>query len=65
LPGLIASHAHAEGDHVAAGERLSVIEAMKMESNVTAPLAGRIKKIHLAAGEQVETGDLLITLESS
>ncbi len=65
LPGLIASHAHAEGDHVAAGERLCVIEAMKMESNVTAPLEGRIKKIHLAIGEPVETGDLLITLEPS
>ncbi len=63
LPGLLASHAHAEGDHVAAGEPLSVIEAMKMESNVTAPVDGRIKKIHIAAGEQIETGDLLITLE--
>ena len=65
LPGLIASHTHSEGEHVVAGERLSVIEAMKMESNVTAPLEGRIKKIHIGAGEQVETGDLLITLESA
>jgi pyruvate carboxylase len=65
LPGLIASHSHSEGDHVAAGERLTVIEAMKMESNVTAPLEGRIKTIHLGAGEHVETGDLLITLEPS
>jgi len=40
-----------------------VIEAMKMESNVTAPIAGRIKKIHLPQGSQIETGDLLITLE--
>ena len=63
LPGLLASHAHAEGDTIAAGEPLSVIEAMKMESNVTAPVDGRIKKIHIAAGEQIETGDLLITLE--
>ncbi|MEZ4289521.1 MAG: pyruvate carboxylase [Myxococcota bacterium] len=63
LPGLIASHSHAEGDAVPAGERLCVIEAMKMESNVTAPIAGRIKKIHLPQGSQIETGDLLITLE--
>ncbi len=65
LPGLIASHTHSEGEHVAAGERLCVIEAMKMESNVTAPIEGRIQKIHLEAGEQVETGDLLFSLEPS
>ncbi len=63
LPGLIASYTHAEGDHVTANERLCVIEAMKMESNVTAPLEGRIKQIHIQAGEHVESGDLLITLE--
>lgn len=65
LPGLIASHTHSEGEHVAAGERLCVIEAMKMESNVTAPIEGRIQKIHLEAGQQVETGDLLFSLEPS
>jgi pyruvate carboxylase len=63
LPGLIASYTRSEGDQVAAGERLAVIEAMKMESNVTAPLDGKIKKVHLAAGEHIESGDLLITLE--
>ena len=65
LPGLIASHTHAEDDQVPEGERLCVIEAMKMESNVTAPIAGRIAKIHVPAGEHVETGDLLFTLEPS
>jgi len=64
LPGLLASYAHAEGDHVRAGERLCVIEAMKMESSVTAPVAGRIAKIHVLAGEPIEAGDLLITLEA-
>ena len=36
-----------------------------MESSVTAPVAGRIKKIHITAGEQIETGDLLYTLETA
>jgi pyruvate carboxylase len=63
LPGLLASHVRAEGDHVSAGERLCVIEAMKMESSVTAPIAGRIKKIHVPAREQIDAGDLLYTIE--
>ena len=36
---------------------------MKVESSVTAPIDGRIKKIHIAAGEQIETGDLILTRE--
>ena len=63
LPGLLASHAHGEGDVVPEGERLCVIEAMKMESSVTAPVSGRIAKIHVLAGEPIEAGDLLITLD--
>ncbi|MFO0688101.1 MAG: pyruvate carboxylase [Myxococcota bacterium] len=63
LPGLLASHVRNEGDHVAAGERLCVIEAMKMESSVTAPIEGRIKKIHVPARQQIEAGDLLYTIE--
>ena len=62
LPGLLASHVHAEGEIVAAGERLCVIEAMKMESSVTAPIGGRIKKIHVPAREQIDAGDLLFTI---
>jgi pyruvate carboxylase len=42
-----------------------VIEAMKMESNVTSPIEGAIETIHIAAGEHVETGDLLFTLRPS
>jgi pyruvate carboxylase len=63
LPGLLVNHAHTEGDTVSEGERICTIEAMKMESSVTAPMDGRIKKIHIGAGEQIETGDLLVTME--
>lgn len=63
LPGLLVNHAHAEGDTVSEGDRICTIEAMKMESSVTAPSDGRIKKIHVAAGAHIETGDLLVTME--
>ncbi len=42
---------------------LFVIEAMKMESTITAPFAGTIKKIHLEEGEILEQGDLVIEFE--
>ena len=63
LPGIVAAHAHAEGETIAAGERLCVIEAMKMETNVTSTIDGRISKIHVPEGARIEAGDLLITIE--
>ena len=48
-----------EGNTVSAGEILPVVEAMKMESSVAAPLTASITKIHVVAGEQIETGDLI------
>jgi len=35
---------------------------MKMQSNIYAPIAGRVTKIHVAPGDQVEAKDLLITI---
>ncbi len=63
LPGIVASYAVAVGDPVKEGERLCIIEAMKMETNVTATASGRIGKIHIPAGERIESGDLLLTIE--
>ena len=64
LPGLVVSYARREGERVASGERLAVVEAMKMETNVTAPIGGRIAKIVLSPGTRVEAGDLLLEIES-
>ena len=49
-----------EGQSVEKDVPLFVIEAMKMESTITAPFAGTIKKIHLDVGEILEQSDLVI-----
>lgn len=52
-----------EGDNVTPNTPLFVIEAMKMESTITAPIAGVVKKIHLAKKTMVGQDDLIIELE--
>ncbi|MFI0942005.1 urea carboxylase [Streptomyces sp. NPDC021020] len=51
-----------EGDCVAAGQHVLTLEAMKMESPVVAPVAGRVASIHVAPGDQVSPGATLLTL---
>lgn len=52
-----------EGDEVKPNDPLFVIEAMKMESTVTAPVGGRVKRIHLTEKTLVEQDDLVVELE--
>ena len=51
------------GQHVAAGEPVAVIEAMKMESTISAPIGGHIERLATGSGTRVERGDLLIVLK--
>lgn len=53
-----------EGDAVVPGQKLLTLEAMKMQTAVTAEIEGRIAKLHVHAGTQVETGDLLVTIDA-
>jgi len=44
------------------GAKLLTLEAMKMQSNIYAPLSGRIVKLLVTPGQQVEAKDLLVTI---
>ena len=53
-----------EGEKIAVNAPLFIIEAMKMESTVTAPMAGTVKRIHLRAKTLVEQDDLVVEMEA-
>ncbi|KRF18833.1 hypothetical protein ASG90_02760 [Nocardioides sp. Soil797] len=52
----------AEGDRVSADDPVAVIEAMKMEAVITAPVAGTVSRVAVTNPQSVEGGDLLIVL---
>jgi geranyl-CoA carboxylase alpha subunit len=52
------------GDHVAVGEPVMTLEAMKMEHVHTAGIAGTISGIDVAEGEQVTTGQIVVEIEA-
>ncbi|OMC35894.1 pyruvate carboxylase [Mycobacterium sp. GA-1841] len=55
----------AAGDTVEAGDTIATIEAMKMEAAITAPKAGTVQRVAVAATAQVEGGDLLVVVGSA
>ena len=59
---MITSVAAELNQSVEKGGRLLVIEAMKMQSTVYAPVAGKVTAIHAQAGQQVEAKDLLVVI---
>jgi biotin carboxyl carrier protein len=51
------------GQAVEAGELVLVLEAMKMETNVTAPRAATVKSVHVAPGDPAKLNQVLLELE--
>ncbi|GLZ44877.1 acetyl/propionyl-CoA carboxylase subuit alpha [Actinomycetospora sp. NBRC 106375] len=62
MPGTVTSVEVAEGDHVTAGQRLVVVEAMKMEHVVSAPTDGVVKDLAAKAGAAVALDAPLVTV---
>ncbi|HEY7302662.1 MAG TPA: pyruvate carboxylase [Bryobacteraceae bacterium] len=63
IPGAVTMLHIEQGEAVKKGDRLLVIEAMKMQTSIYAPIAGVVKEIVVKARDTVESHDLLVTIE--
>jgi biotin carboxyl carrier protein len=63
IPGKVVKVHVAVGDEVVAGQPLVVLEAMKMENELTAEQAGKVIAVHVEPGQTVDTGVVLAELE--
>jgi glutaconyl-CoA/methylmalonyl-CoA decarboxylase subunit gamma len=62
LPGVILDIFVREGDMVKIGQKLLMLEAMKMENNINADKEGRVTSIKVGKGDSVMEGDILIVI---
>lgn len=63
MPGRVVKILVAEGDEVAAGQPIVVVEAMKMENELRAPAAAKVKRIAVSEGQNVEGNVVLVELD--
>ncbi|MEZ5165590.1 MAG: biotin/lipoyl-containing protein [Acidimicrobiales bacterium] len=63
MQGTIVKVVVAVGDEVEVGDPIVVLEAMKMENNVTADKAGTVTEIRVSEGDSVDGGDIVAVIE--
>jgi biotin carboxyl carrier protein len=63
MPGKVVRLLVAAGDEVEAGQGLLVVEAMKMENEIAAPRAGRVRSVSVQNGQTVESGAELLVID--
>ncbi|HPF16079.1 MAG TPA: biotin/lipoyl-binding protein [Thermotogota bacterium] len=62
MSGLVIDVKVKKGDNVKQGDKLLVLEAMKMENDIVSDVSGIIDEVHCKKGDNVETGETLITI---
>ena len=63
MPGMVVNVNVQAGDSVTKGQPLLTLEAMKMETTITAERSGTVSRLVIKSGSQVDTGDLLLEFE--
>jgi len=63
INGIVVKIAAQLGQSIQPGDTLLVLEAMKMETNITAPVAGKVSKINVKSGDGVQAGLILVEFE--
>ncbi|MCM2971486.1 sodium-extruding oxaloacetate decarboxylase subunit alpha [Larsenimonas suaedae] len=63
MPGNIVDVLVSEGDEVKEGQAVLITEAMKMETEIQARVSGTVRAIHVAKGDRVTPGEVLIEIE--
>jgi biotin carboxyl carrier protein len=62
MPGLVVQVLTHEGEVVEAGQPVVIVEAMKMQNALVAPLKGRVRSVPVTPGTAVESGQLLLAI---
>jgi biotin carboxyl carrier protein len=63
IPGIIRKIHISPGKRIRRGDHLLVLEAMKMQNDISSPETGTVKKIHVAVGQMVTKGQVLVEFE--
>ena len=64
IPGLVSQLFVKPGDNVKVGQKLLILEAMKMENEIDSPIAGTVNNIYIKSGDNVEKGELIMDINN-
>jgi len=64
MPGLVVKVLVSEGDVVKRGDKVVILEAMKMENALSSPISGIVKKVFALEGKTVEKDAILVEISS-
>ncbi|MDR2899035.1 MAG: biotin/lipoyl-binding protein [Clostridiales bacterium] len=62
MPGTVVKYAVNVGDTVSQHQVVAILEAMKMENEIVAPVSGTVKAINIQTGASVNSGDVLMII---
>ena len=65
MPGLVLGLPLDTGSDVERGQTVAILEAMKMENDLAAPISGKIKEIRVNKGQTVNQGDVLVVVSAA